>query len=772
LCVNDDDCPNDLRCVTARHVCAGEAEVVDTEAPALVATTISPEFATTGTVVELSFEANEPLAQDEALALHFTGATDPGFALVERPSPSTARFELAVSDSHDEGTFRLTAVTLTDADRNAAVRDVANVAVVIDRTPPTLRNLNASAGSSAAEPRLSDVDGSNELEVDFDLSEPVLLEDIRVVVGELSTEGGEVSCAERETALGYRCATRLTAGDVEDGRNEVAVTARDPAGNVAEATTEIIVDAAAPVVEPGSAQVEIRSPTGLVTDALIPGGTAQVSFVVSEDLDVDPVLTLQAGATQPGSLVAAAGRFYAFVLTLDTAGLPAGNYPVSVALEDRFGHAATSQVALPPPHEGGLLVRDTLLSQCVIPTDGGAECPDFDGDGVRGPALGCSTVGADDCDDTDPTTYPGAVEIPGDSLDNDCAGDGDAPIDESTGVFVAPLATGSGTRADPIGTVQAGVAAAESAGKRWVFVAAGIYGSQSLTSSVNIMGGLDAATWEPGGVSQWEPGALVLGGAEPVVLADLFLSPCALISVDTPSLLTNVTVNCIVDLHAHAIIVGSDLRTRLVLSQDAAYSRVVGSTVGELGGANGLVTAVRTRFQTVVDVYDSTATFIDSSMPGLHLQAGGTAALFHSVVLAAPGSTAIRLQGDNAHVTLVNTAVEAEAGLALSTELASHGYKLHGVLFDVVGGELVPGIAADSAGLTQLAGCSAVECDSAGDLVLGDITAESPFPVLPAGVGLGVDPFEYGAPPATVRDRDGQCRLEVGNPPDIGVDEV
>jgi len=38
---------------------------------------------------------------------------------------------------------------------------------------------------------------------------------------------------------------------------------------------------------------------------------------------------------------------------------------------------------------------------------------DMDGDGF---------IGADDCDDTDPYTYPGAMEFPGDGVDQDCDG--------------------------------------------------------------------------------------------------------------------------------------------------------------------------------------------------------------------------------------------------------------------------------------------------------------------------------------------------------------
>ena len=54
--------------------------------------------------------------------------------------------------------------------------------------------------------------------------------------------------------------------------------------------------------------------------------------------------------------------------------------------------------------------------------------------GRAGNSAACTAM--TDCDDTNPTVHPRAPELPGDGLDNDCSGNGDAAVDETVGVFL------------------------------------------------------------------------------------------------------------------------------------------------------------------------------------------------------------------------------------------------------------------------------------------------------------------------------------------------
>jgi hypothetical protein len=116
-------------------------------------------------------------------------------------------------------------------------------------------------------------------------------------------------------------------------------------------------------------------------------------------------------------------------------------------------------------------------------------CDDVDGDGV--------TTCDGDCDDADPTSFPGGTEICGDAADNDCANGAD-DVCGGLGTFVSEL-TGDdanpGTQDLPVKTIGKGIANAQTIqatapGPIDVYVAEGSYPEKvTLVESINLVGG-------------------------------------------------------------------------------------------------------------------------------------------------------------------------------------------------------------------------------------------------------------------------------------------
>ncbi len=116
-------------------------------------------------------------------------------------------------------------------------------------------------------------------------------------------------------------------------------------------------------------------------------------------------------------------------------------------------------------------------------------CVDEDGD-----TYGDNCRMGPDCDDTNPLINPGAPELPGDGIDQDCD-DIDLIPNDATGVFVATTGNDNnpGTMAAPLRTINAGAGLALRVTKV-VFVAAGEY-TRDVETQVSLFGGYKSTGW-------------------------------------------------------------------------------------------------------------------------------------------------------------------------------------------------------------------------------------------------------------------------------------
>lgn len=167
--------------------------------------------------------------------------------------------------------------------------------------------------------------------------------------------------------------------------------------------------------------------------------------------------------------------------------------------EASTGGAGTGGGATMDANTGGGTV--TTDSGVVVDSGGtvvmevGPLCNDADNDGF--------TTCEGDCDDSDPTSYPGGVEICGDNADNDCNMVADDTCN-GFGTFVSALTgddSNPGTQTMPVRTIAAGIQRALTiGGGPDVYVAQGQYDEKvTLQEDVSLLGGYDCAaqpcTW-------------------------------------------------------------------------------------------------------------------------------------------------------------------------------------------------------------------------------------------------------------------------------------
>jgi hypothetical protein len=774
LCRDDDECPDPLVCDLLTHTCSdGDQSAL----PSVVAASFEPAFASSGTV-RLLITADETLSADVPPVLGFAGtALD---LVAQPPDGSTQALLMTVDDDVDEGVYRLTSVRLSSQPGLGETSPVEEI-LVVDRTPPALSGLVVDDATPAIDGALfGDVAPHDVVTVHFSSSEPLVVDDLRLSLGARAID--DACLLDDEERLTFACTFDVEVGD-DDGSVTLRVDAADRAGNAAALEGTLVLDTAAPTLLPVAALALVFAPgTRTLSTSATPGGDIEIVLTAAEDLAAPPTLALRFADDddQVFALLSATGRTFRYGLTVQEA--PVAVAVVVATLEDRVGHRRVDvPVDLAAPFATGIPVGAAVVTTC--PTQGLA-CIDVDGDGAFAATAACAS--GTDCNDLQPLAYGGAAEIPGDGFDNDCLADGDSPIDETTGVFVAIDGDDSaaGTRAAPLRTIEAGAALASSSSLSAIFVAGTSIEVAATADPVvvdGVVGGLDRETWLPGGAptrpiagpaSSGFIGALTVGafvvalqggnGSSIIASAGVLAAHGAgQLDVEGPDVV-------VVDWNGGRVNVGvAAVATHIVKPQ---FTFLDIDRAGALSGSaivtGGALTGLDGGDADLVNVYVS-----GRAIPF------GTLRLFHSTMEHLDtGDFNIRVQGVQ-KVELVGSLALGALDASLSIGTLAGATPLHVVSSGLA--ESGAGVRIEATGAavspTDVNACAFTGCAEAVDVTNGDPDRDpfDPRRLLEVSVSRdrSVDAIARGAPSSVLLDIDGDCRYADGSA-DVGPDEL
>ncbi|MBI1946654.1 MAG: putative metal-binding motif-containing protein [Deltaproteobacteria bacterium] len=655
-----------------------------------------------------------------------------------------------------------------------------------DSTPPAAVDIAVSAEQLSA---------ADLLAVSFGVSEQLL--------NAPTVRAGDVDLTV--AMAGDRYAVEVGAASLGPGFHPVTATLIDLSANAGVSVLAIVeVDVEPPHLIDGSVQWQTSPPPGvvpLIPTTLTLGSSMRLEFRIDDFSAPWPTVTALGpdGAALAFAPLDRVDATFSFTGAVD-APLPGGRYLVHAQLADLLGNTADQVVPLPGD---GLVLGDIPEAPCIARRgDGSPACTDLDADGAFGPSLVCPS--GTDCDDTRTMVHRGAVEVPGNGLDDDCDGV-DTPLDETTAVFVAPSGrTGApGTPDDPFASPAEAALAAQLADLPMVVLQRGSYQVDDTKLFASLAGGFDEQ-WRPTAERSelLQPGSGVLldvGGGAPRRLEGLRISGTACGGIDVAGdPVTEIVRTEIVVRSAGCdptwFPAGISAAHRLVLSHTVldvdttdttgggngvtAYDdiTVVDCDISILNGARALLGSTllhRSRVSSIDAVSRGTAGVVCPVAPcivagsvvttesafgaGTAVVAYESGAVFHSVL----SST-----GDNEQrcvtalgLTIVNTLCRTGGtGAAIAAESAA-----------VVALGLVPptdacvirepdGTCWNTTGANTCAFSGCVEAhDNAAVASLSDVMA-------------GVPALDYGAPTSTAMDADGDCRGALGV--EAGADEL